>query len=35
MGDSVGVLLADGDPEGAMDEAVATVADNYNDLMGN
>lgn len=35
MGDSVGVLLADGDPEGAMDEAVVTVADNYNDLMGN
>lgn len=35
MGDSVGVLLADGDPEGAMDEAVTMVADNYNDLMGN
>lgn len=35
MGDSVQVLLADGDPEGAMDEAVMMVADNYNDLMGN
>ena len=29
--DSVGVLLADGNP----DEAVTIVKDNYNDLMGN
>ena len=35
MADSVSTLLADGDPEGSMDEAVTMVADNYNDLMGN
>lgn len=35
MADSVSVLLADGDPEGAMDEAIGMVAENYNDLMGN
>lgn len=35
MADTVGVLLADGDPEAAMEEAVTMVADNYNDLMGN
>lgn len=35
MADSVSTLLADGDPEGSMDEAITMVADNYNDLMGN
>lgn len=35
MADSVSTLLADGDPEGSMDEAIMMVADNYNDLMGN
>lgn len=35
MGDSVQVLLADGDPDAAIDEAIEMVADNYNDLMGN
>ncbi len=35
MGDSVQVLLADGDPDAAIDEAIGMVADNYNDLMGN
>ena len=35
MADAVSTLLADGDPEGAMDDAIAVVADNYNDLMGN
>ena len=35
MGDSVGVLLADGDPEADLEEAVLMVADNYMDLSGN
>lgn len=35
MADSVSTLLADGDPEGSMEEATTMVADNYNDLMGN
>lgn len=35
MADAVSTLLADGDPEGSMDEAIMMVADNYNDLMGN
>lgn len=35
MGDSVQVLLSDGDPDGCVDEAITMVADNYNDLMGN
>ncbi len=35
MTDAVDTLLADGDPDGSMDEAITIVADNYNDLMGN
>lgn len=35
MMDSVGVLLADGNPDETIDEAVTIVEDNYNDLMGN
>ena len=35
MADAVSTLLADGDPEGSMEEAVTMIADNYNDLMGN
>lgn len=35
MADSVSTLLADGDPEGSMEETVTMIADNYNDLMGN
>ena len=35
MADATSTLLADGDPEGATEEALSMVADNYNDLMGN
>lgn len=35
MGDSLGTLLADGDPEGSKAEAMGMVQDNYSDLMGN
>lgn len=35
MGDSLGTLLADGDPEGSKEEAMGMVQDNYSDLMGN
>ena len=35
MIDSVGVLLADDNPDEMIDEAVTIVKDNYNDLMGN
>lgn len=35
MADANSTLLADGDPEGATEEALSMVADNYNDLMGN
>lgn len=34
MIDSVGVLLADDNPDEMIDEAVMIVEDNYNDLMG-
>lgn len=35
MADSMGTLLADGDPDANIDAAVSVIADNYNDLMGN
>lgn len=35
MGDSLGTLLADGDPETSKEEAMGMVQDNYSDLMGN
>lgn len=35
MSDATATLLADGDPEGCLEEAMAMVSDNYNDLMGN
>ena len=35
MADATSTLLADGDPEGATEESLSMVADNYNDLMGN
>ncbi len=35
MADAVSMLLADGDPDGSMDDAVTTISDNYNDLMVN
>lgn len=35
MADTVSTLLADGDPDGSMDEAVTMIADNYKDLTGN
>ena len=33
--DSVRVLLADGNPDETIDEAVTIIEDNYNDLMRN
>lgn len=35
MADAASTLLADGDPDGAQEEAIGMIADNYNDLMGN